>query len=170
MNIQQKILKLLKERPRGKIALMKSIPEELPQAVEMNLNALIVQGKLLYDGKNFSVKSRPLKYGNKITEVDGMKFASKLEADRYSELKLMEKAGEINNLEIQVPFVVADAIVWEGKTLPSIKYVADFVYYDIREKITVVEDSKGHVTSLYAMKRLLFLNRYPQYRFKETRK
>lgn len=41
----------------------------------------------------------PHKYHAKPTTVDGIRFASKAEARRYSELRLLEKAGEIKNLE-----------------------------------------------------------------------
>ena len=41
------------------------------------------------------------KYRNVKTEVDGILFASKKEARRYSELKLLERAGEIAHLELQ---------------------------------------------------------------------
>ena len=49
-----------------------------------------------------------MKYKNKITEVDGIKFHSKKEADRYIELKLLQKAKKIKFLELQpvIPLIV----------------------------------------------------------------
>jgi dsDNA-binding SOS-regulon protein len=41
------------------------------------------------------------KYLNKKTEIDGITFASKKEAKRYSELKLLEKAKKIEDLQLQ---------------------------------------------------------------------
>ena len=41
--------------------------------------------------------------------VDGVKFDSKREARRYRELKLLEKAGEISDLQMQVKFVLIPA-------------------------------------------------------------
>lgn len=49
------------------------------------------------------------KYLNKFTEVDGIKFSSKKEANRYSELKMMENAGIITDLKLQVKFVLIPA-------------------------------------------------------------
>ena len=44
------------------------------------------------------------KYGAIRTTVDGVTFASKAEARRYAELKLLEQAGEIKGLELQPKF------------------------------------------------------------------
>ena len=45
------------------------------------------------------------KYRNKKTVIDGIRFDSKREAERYSELKLMEKANMISGLQLQPVFV-----------------------------------------------------------------
>ena len=52
--------------------------------------------------KSASLNSR--KYRNKKVEVDGILFDSKKEANRYMELKLLEKAGEITDLKRQVRY------------------------------------------------------------------
>lgn len=44
------------------------------------------------------------KYRNKWTEVDGKKFQSKKEADRYSQLILLQRSGIISDLRTQVSF------------------------------------------------------------------
>ena len=44
------------------------------------------------------------KYGARKTIVDGITFDSKKEANRYRELKLLEDAGEIEKLKMQVAF------------------------------------------------------------------
>ena len=49
------------------------------------------------------------KYRNIKTEVDGIKFDSKREAQRYQELKLLEKGGVISNLELQPKFELLPA-------------------------------------------------------------
>lgn len=79
------------------------------------------------------------------TEVDGRSFASKLEARRYKQLRLMWATGEIRWFTCQVPFHLA----------PDVKYVADFliVYADGR---VVVEDVKGVETQAFKIKRKLF--------------
>jgi hypothetical protein len=95
-------------------------------------------------------RPRP-KYGNKKTEVDGVTFDSKKEANRYSQLKLLLLAGVIAELECQPGF---DLVV-NGKKV--CKYVADFRYRDVATGKVVVEDAKGFKTDVYKIKkRLLF--------------
>jgi dsDNA-binding SOS-regulon protein len=89
------------------------------------------------------------KYNAKRTVVDGITFASKKEAKRYGELKLLEKAGEIRDLELQ-PWYALMAI-GSGEQVGS--YVADFKYFDKRFKRAVVEDVKGFRTPLYKWKK-----------------
>jgi hypothetical protein len=88
------------------------------------------------------------KYRNTKTEVDGIKFDSKAEADRYRELKILLKAGEIGMLELQKEYELNP-----GGT-HSVKYVADFVY-TTKEGVKIVEDVKGFVTAVYRRKRRL---------------
>lgn len=86
------------------------------------------------------------KYRNIKTIVDGIKFDSKKEAHRYSELSLLEKAKKINALTLQprIPLMV------NGKKIGY--YVADFQYL-VNGK-TVVEDVKSPATKtpLYKLK------------------
>lgn len=49
---------------------------------------------------------RPSKYKNQATTLDGIWFHSKREANRYAELKLLEQAGQIENLELQPKFSI----------------------------------------------------------------
>ena len=48
------------------------------------------------------------KYHAKPTFVDGRRFASRKEAARYCELRLLERAGKIQDLTTQVPFVLIE--------------------------------------------------------------
>lgn len=89
-----------------------------------------------------------LKFGNKKTLVDGRVFASKREARRYGELRLLMRAGEILNLELQ-PVIACEV---NGKHVCN--YVADFRYTD-RKGRTVYEDSKGYKTDVYRLKKKL---------------
>ena len=80
------------------------------------------------------------KYGNKKVEIDGQVFDSRKEARRYQELRLLEKAGAIQDLHTQVKFVLIPAQyepdivgkrggVRRGKLIErEVAYVADFVY------------------------------------------
>ena len=92
------------------------------------------------------------KYRNRPTYVDGHRFASKAEARRYVELKLLERAGAITGLVRQVRFPLA-----VGKEVIG-HYVADFVYQ--HEGQEVVEDVKGKRTDLYKWKRRHFAAQY----------
>ena len=98
------------------------------------------------------------KYKAKKTIVDGMKFDSMKEAQRYRELKFLEKAGAIKGLQRQVKFVLIPKQVDKRtkKTLErELSYYADFVYYMHGERI--VEDVKGYKTDVYKLKRKLML-------------
>lgn len=71
-------------------------------------------------------------------------FDSRKEADRYYTLRLMERAGQITGLKIQVPFVLIPAQKdADGNTVRDCKYIADFTYYD-KAGNYVVEDVKGY--------------------------
>ena len=89
------------------------------------------------------------KFGNVKTQVDGITFDSKLEAARWQELLLEQRAGEVSNLRRQVsyPLVVNGTLVC--------RYVADFVYTKAGEEI--IEDSKGMATDAYRIKKKLML-------------
>lgn len=89
------------------------------------------------------------KYNNKKTEIDGFLFDSKREANRYVELKLLERAGEIENLELQPKY----SVDINGKHICN--YFADFRYFDSYNKSIVIEDAKGMRTDVYKIKKKL---------------
>lgn len=99
------------------------------------------------------------KYGNRKTEVDGIRFDSKKEAERYCELKLMQRAGIIHDLMRQKPI----EIIPKNDRFRACYYVADFVYttHDGRE---VIEDVKGYrngqAYQLFVIKKKLVYERY----------
>ena len=101
------------------------------------------------------------KYNNKKITVDGQIFDSKKEANRYKELRLLEKEGAIKDLRMQVKFTLIPAQRDEatGKVVErECSYKADFVYEE--DGKTVVEDVKGFRTKEYVIKRKLMLWRY----------
>ena len=101
------------------------------------------------------------KYRNTKTVVDGQTFDSRKEANRYCELCLMRRAGEISELRRQVVFTLIPAQYIAGKCAErSVKYVADFAYVDNATGKTVVEDVKGVRTKEYVLKRKLMLWEY----------
>lgn len=101
------------------------------------------------------------KYNNKKVTVNGQVFDSKKEANRYKELRLLEKAGEIYDLRRQVKFKLIptqrDEVTGEVVEREC-SYKADFVYEKAGE--TVVEDVKGFRTKEYIIKRKLLLYQY----------
>lgn len=102
---------------------------------------------------NFLDKSMKRNKFNAIkTTIDGIKFDSKKESMRYSQLKLYEKGGLISDLRLQVSYELIPKLVINGKTERAIKYVADFVYYDTVHKVEVVEDVKGMITDVFKLK------------------
>lgn len=98
---------------------------------------------------------RAAKYGNVKVEHDGIKFDSKREAKRYRELVAMQARGEIAELERQVVFVLAAAVVIGGRKRPALRYVADFVYERAGDERQTIEDVKGRITEGYRIKRHL---------------
>jgi hypothetical protein len=94
------------------------------------------------------------KYKNVKTVIEGIKFDSKREAARWLELVMLQKAGHIAQLDRQVKFVLAPAVVVDGRKRPALRYVADFTYRDERGSL-VVEDVKGRITEGYRIKRHL---------------
>lgn len=98
------------------------------------------------------------KYSSAKTDIDGITFDSKKEAEFYAELKLREKAGEISHLRLQPRYLLQEAFKCEGKQYREIEYVADFEYVEGGE--TVVVDVKGFKTAVYMLKKKLFLYKY----------
>jgi hypothetical protein len=94
---------------------------------------------------------RANKYGNKRTNG----YASKREAKRAEELKLLQAAGDIRSLREQVPFVLIPKQVGEREC----KYVADFAYIECTSSghQLVIEDAKGYRDPVYRIKRKLML-------------
>lgn len=168
MNIQQKILKLLQDQPMNRLTIVKFIPEELPQVVSQNINALLMTDKITSDGHDFSIAKKKNKHNNVITEYDGIKFRSKKEMERYCELQILIKAGEITDLQTQVKFEVAPAVPWNGRKIKPINYYADFVYMDKQTGKKVIEDCKGQRLPLYLLKRSHVILNNPDCWFKES--
>ncbi len=84
------------------------------------------------------------------TECDGIRFASKKEAKRYRELKLLEKSGEVLFFLRQVPFHL----------VANVKYVCDFMVFWVDENVTI-EDVKGVKTPMYILKKKQVEATYP---------
>ena len=92
------------------------------------------------------------KYFAKAVTIDGHRFASKAEAARYQELRLLAKAGELWGLELQPRY----RLTVGGLVIGT--YVADFTYVDASGR--VVEDVKGMDLPLGRWKRKHFEAQY----------
>lgn len=98
------------------------------------------------------------KFNARAVTIDGHRFPSLAEGRRYSELKMLERAGEIRNLTLQPWFVLMAPVLKDGlqainagtfeRVTPIGRYTADF-RYERREGglwRLVVEDVKASAT------------------------
>lgn len=99
------------------------------------------------------VKRVRTKFGNRKTQVDGIVFDSKREAEVYMDLLLRERAGKISDLKRQSKFLLIPSMKIQGRTQREISYVADFEF--VEHGLRVVMDVKGFRTREYAIKRRL---------------
>ncbi|WP_454710969.1 DUF1064 domain-containing protein [Cupriavidus nantongensis] len=102
-----------------------------------------------------SQEPKPSKYRNTRVTVGGETFDSQREMERYHHLRILQRAGRISELERQVVFELAPAVVVQGRKRPPLKYVADFTYVEEGASVKTVEDVKGHITEGYRIKRHL---------------
>jgi len=103
-------------------------------------------------------KSRRGKYNANGQRIDGHWFASQSEAKRYEQLKQLQEAGKIDNLELQPAYPITHS----GR--PITTYKADFRYITLNElgrsNSLVVEDVKGMITDVYIIKKKLVEAQY----------
>jgi hypothetical protein len=126
----------------------------------------------------YAIRSNRSSRGNKKVTINGKTFDSIKEAQRYSELRFLEIAGEIRDLKCHVEFELIPAQfepstvgkrggIHRGKCIErACKYIADFTY-TTRDGEYVVEDSKGFREEDYRIKRKLMLY-LKNIRIKET--
>lgn len=112
-------------------------------------------------------KGAKQKYGNKITEIDGVTYHSAKEGRYVHGLRLLERAGKIKDLDLQpvFPFVVTDKRTGEPVRVGA--YKADAAYTVVDPRVApegckpgdrVVVDVKSEATaenSLYRLKKKL---------------
>ena len=110
------------------------------------------------EGRHFQGGFPHGKYGNRKTRVFGITFDSAHEAERYLQLKALEQAGRITDLQTQVSFPLLPAQKGpDGKVAErAVSYVADFVY-QTEDGLQVVEDAKGYRTEVYKIKKKMML-------------
>ena len=116
----------------------------------------------------FTKRPQYSKYHSEKVTVDNIVFDSKLEAERYRHLKLLQQQGIIKDLKLQVPFELQPSFKKRGKTIRAITYLADFTY--VQDGVLVVLDVKGYnKDKVYLIKKKLFEYKYPLLYLLETR-
>jgi hypothetical protein len=103
------------------------------------------------------------KYHNRKTEVDGIVFDSQKEALYYQELKLLQRAGEVVNIELQPKFELIPPYVNDaGNKIRATYYRADFKveYKDGHIEIIDIKPSASFKTKEYRLKKKMFEYKY----------
>lgn len=119
-----------------------------------------------FGGYPFSGKRNGNKYNNQKTKIGDMVFDSKKEANRFQELRLLERGGIISDLKTQVKFLVCPK---SGGNRRERFYIADFTYIEDGKKI--IEDVKSFITRknpVYSLKKALVQWQYPDWVFRES--
>lgn len=108
-----------------------------------------------YRNLNRKTTGSPLKYKNKPTVRDGIRFDSIVEADYYDHLKFLKEVGEVEYFDIHPNFLLPG----------NIKYEADFTVYWTKTgdnvAMTEVVDVKGKETREFINKKKLFNTFHP---------
>lgn len=105
-----------------------------------------------------TVKPKKNKYNAKKTEVDGITFDSAKEARKYAELRLLQRAGEVTEIELQPKFTLLPGFRYRGKKIQGVTYTADFLvtYKDGSRQIV---ETKGYKTRDYILRKKLLLRK-----------
>jgi Protein of unknown function (DUF1064) len=99
----------------------------------------------MVSGDNLHAKKAKSKFGAVKCEIDNIKFDSKKEGKRYTELQILYKAGKITKPVFQYEFLLPGSII----------YRCDFLYFCLENLHFVVEDTKGFKTPEYKLKKKL---------------
>lgn len=95
---------------------------------------------MYYKTYQIQKKLKGEKRANKFGAVRTCGFDSKKEYSRYRELLLLEKAGEVSDIQTQVKFTL-----YGQKGSKICTYKADFVYTQ-KDGTKVIEDTKSPIT------------------------
>lgn len=101
-------------------------------------------------------KVKKAKYNNKHVWCDGLCFDSKMEAFRYGQLNMLQRAGTIKGFCRQPEFVLVEGNVEQR----AITYKADFIVFNLDGSVTV-EDTKGYETEAWKRTYKMFKAKYP---------
>lgn len=152
--VMQTARKTLSGTKNGKLKKMPSMQENSANPSSTSF------GLRMFKKREDMSRSAASKYhARKVRTADGV-FDSQKEYRRWCELKLLQKAGHITDLERQVRYELVPSQRGEdGKVVEkSVNYIADFRYRENGN--LVVEDTKGVRTADYIIKRKLMLFRH----------
>ena len=95
-----------------------------------------------------SEKVKSPKYKNIVTYINGIKFDSIKESERYLELLILLRCKKITDLKCHVAFELApkELLAGETRAKSAMKYICDFHYYDVEKKKMIIEDVKSPST------------------------
>lgn len=113
------------------------------------------------DAEKLRVKASKLKNVKK--QVGDITFDSALEAMAFQVLSLWLKAGAISDLRLQPGFTLQEKFrdATTGKTTNSIRYSADFRFFDETARKTRYVDAKGMVTQAFFRTMKMMKNKFP---------
>jgi len=147
-------MKQKKPQTYSGVGLLKNIPFEFT-----TFACTACKTEFLFGGKgprNCRCKKRGGKYGAWKVTVNNFQFASLLEGERYTKLSYLNSSGVIRDLTLHPSFNL-----FGPAAVLVCRYVGDFEYK--YEGKSIVEDTKGRVTPIFALKRKLFHANYPDY-------
>ena len=115
-----------------------------------------------------AIFARNGKYNAIRTEFDGIKFASKKEAEYYKNLLLLKQAGEVIDIKLQPEFELQEGYIKDGAKIRPIKYIADFLVVYKDGHIEII-DTKGYrKDKVYLLKKKLFHYKFKGLTIKEA--
>ena len=115
-----------------------------------------------------AISARNGKYNAVKTEFDGIKFASKKEAEYYKNLLLLKQAGEVVDIKLQPEFELQEGYIKDSVKIHPIKYIADFLVVYKDGHIEII-DTKGYrKDKVYLLKKKLFHYKFKGLTIKEV--
>jgi hypothetical protein len=112
-------------------------------------------------GNKYGARKTPCRYGHT--------HASKREAKRCDELHLLQRAGEIEDLEQQPRFTfTVNGIELKHDNGRRAVYTADFGFVDRQSARRVIEDTKGYSARDWPLRKALFRACFPDLILREV--
>ena len=123
--------------------------EAIRKAAARGLTVSATDGKPI-DATGGAIEPKTNKYNNRVIFIDGIRFPSQLEGNRYLQLKMMVKGKMVKSFDRQVVYKL------DINGVHICKYIADFVI-TWEDGTLTVEDTKGVETPDFKIKKKLML-------------